>query len=89
MSASGKWNKSTEARLNAVVSCCSGGDGCHVEQAGQSVLCSSVDYHPGCFSWVAFTLPAHISTIQGKALYHYQSGCHVLKMNMRMTKEQF
>lgn len=48
-----------------MVVCCSGGDGCDVEQAGQSVLCSSVDHHPGCSSWVATTLPAHISPIQG------------------------
>lgn len=48
-----------------MVSCCSGGDGCDLEQAGQSVFRSSVDHHPGCSSWVALTLLAHISTIQG------------------------
>ena len=49
-------------------SCCSGGDGRDVEQAGQYVLCSSVDHHPGCARWAAVTLPAHISTVQGKKL---------------------
>lgn len=52
----------------AVVSCCSGGDGRDVEQAGQSVSCSSVDHHPGYSGWAAVTLPAHISTVQGSDL---------------------
>lgn len=54
-----------ETHLYDVVSCCSGGDGCDVEQAGESVSCPSVDHHPGYSSWVAVTRPAHLSTIQG------------------------
>lgn len=56
---------SAEAHLDSVVTCCSGGDGCDVEQAWQSVPCSCVDHHPGYSGWVAITRPAHISTIQG------------------------
>lgn len=63
VSVSERWYNSAEARLIAVVSCCSGGDGCDMEQARQSVLCSSVDHHPGCSSWVAIARPTHISTI--------------------------
>lgn len=49
----------------------SGCDGCCVEQAGQSVPRSSVDHHPGCASWVAIALPAHISAIQGNTEKYY------------------
>lgn len=48
--------------------CCSGGDGCGVEQARRSVLCAAVDHHPGRARWAAVTLPAHISTVQGNKL---------------------
>lgn len=61
-------HKFARAHLKAVVSCCSGGDGCGVEQARQSVLSASVDHHSGCSSWAATTLPAHISTVQGGKL---------------------
>lgn len=47
--------------------CCWPGAGvCDVEQAGQSVLSSSVDHHPGCFSWAAAAGGAHISAVQGR-----------------------
>lgn len=68
MNIRGSWYNPAEAHVIAVVSCCSGGDGCGVEQAGQSVPCSSVDHHPGCSSWAAVTGPAHISTVQGNEL---------------------
>lgn len=55
----------------------SGADGCHMEEAGQFVLCSSVDHHPGCSSWITVTLPAHISPIQGKWNTHLQQTSRV------------
>lgn len=64
MSVSDGWYISTEAHLTS----CSGGDSCVVEQARQSLLCSSVDHHPGYSSRLTPTLPAHISTIQGNNL---------------------
>ncbi len=68
VSVSDRWFRSAAAHLNAVLSFCTGGDSCDVEQARQSVLCSSVDHYSGCSSWLAVTVPAHISTIQGKKL---------------------
>lgn len=79
MSVSEKWYKSTEAHL---ISCFSGGDSCVVEQARQSLLCSSVDHHPGYSSWVAIALPAHISTIQGNNLIN-NSDYTIIRDNTR------
>lgn len=52
----------------AAASCRPGGDGCGVEQAGQSVPCSSLDHHPGRSSGAAVAGPANISTVQGNEL---------------------
>lgn len=74
------------SHLKAVVSCCSGGDGCGVEHARQSVLCAGVDHHPGCFGWAAVTLPAHISTVQGNQLINNPSRKCLFLLDWRALK---
>lgn len=91
MNVSATWYKSTHAHLDVVVSCCSGGDGCDVEQTGQSVLCSCVDHCPSCSSWTAITIPAHISTVQGNKLINnptYTFNTENNKLN-KTLKEKF
>ena len=46
--------------------CVAGPDSSDVEQAGEPVHCTLVDYHSGHTGWTAAARPAHICTIQGK-----------------------
>lgn len=46
-----------------------------MEQARDSVLCSGVDHHPGGSGGPAVTLPAHISTVQGREMNNEPSLC--------------
>lgn len=80
----------TNLHMDIMVSCCSGGDGCDVEQAGQSVPCSCVDHYPGCSSWTSITLPAHISTVQGNKLINNPTNTFTTesnKSNIRTPQE--